>query len=231
MHNAPTEFALGGAAMLRLSASARTGNFSTDTQLYERSVGSTNLVLDYWWVGALGLLALALFLVFRGSRNQVTLLDQRCKVAFADIDALLAERHALVPNLVKIAQQHLVENRDMLDKLLDAQAEALEALGEIRMKAETRLGDAINSVVNIAAQTPQLSHSDVFASLRTDLTRIEEKITAGRRFYNLAVGEYDAVRRGVITRLWAPRDAGDHPLFTVGERREELSERIAVSFG
>jgi len=213
--------------MLVFLTSATTGDFTKDTRIYERSVGSTNLLLDYWWIGALALIAAVLFFIWKRNSNLVGRLDQRCRAAFADIDAFLAERHALVPNLVEITRNHLAENRDMLDKLLDAQADALEALGDLRMKAETRMGDAINTVVNIAAKAPELRHSEVFGRLREDLTRIEEKITAGRRFYNLTVEEYNSVRRSFPARLFKSR--GEHTFFSVGERREELSQPIAIS--
>lgn len=213
-----------------LSASAMSGNFAEDTRIYERSVGSTNLLLDYWWVGALAVFLIAIFLIWLRNNNLLNRLDQRCRAAFADVDALLVERHGLIPNLVEITKKHVSENRDTLDSLLDAQQDALETMGELRMKAETRMGDAINSVVNIAARIPELNHSEAFNTLRSEITRIEEKITAARRFYNMSVEEYNSFIRSFPANI-STSIAGiaPHPFFSAGERRENISESVAIS--
>lgn len=216
--------------MVKLLAASATSGFAEDTRLYERSVGSTNFLLDLWWLWLVALAALMLYFSWRGSNRRIALLDQRCRAAFHDVDALLQERHALVPNLVEITRQHLATNREVLDKLLEAQARALKALANNRMSAETMLGDAINSVVNIAAQAPDLKSSEVFASLRADLVRIEEKITAARRYYNTTVGEHNALRQSWPTSLFARFGNGaQHEFFSVDERRAELSEPLTIS--
>lgn len=216
--------------LLFLSAAASSGNFADDTRIYERSVDSTNVLLDLWWVWLLALVGLAFYLTWRDSNRRLAVLDQTCKAAFHDVDVLLQERHALVPNLVEITRQHLATNREVLDKLLEAQARALESLSDIRMKAESRLGDAINTVVNVAASMPDLKSNAVFTTLREDLVRLEEKISAARRYYNTVVGEHNALRQSWPTSLFARfGQTSDHAFFSVEERREQLAEPISIS--
>lgn len=206
------------------------GSFADDTHLYERSVNSTNVLLDLWWAWLAAFALLALYWTWRRSNRVTALLDQRCRAAFHDIDALLQERHALVPNLVEITRQHLATNREVLDKLLEAQARALDSMAGHRMKAESLLGDAINSVINIAAKAPDLKSSEVFATLRDDLVRIEEKITAARRYYNATVGEHNTVLQSWPTSLFVRFGTkSSHEFFSVEERREELAQPIAIS--
>src|SRR5690606_9701415 len=120
-----------------------TGDFAADTGLYDRSVTSTNVLLDLWWLWLLLVAVAVAYFWLRNRSNLVNRLEQRCSAAFADIDAILAERHALVPNLVEIAKAQSDFELDVLDRLIDAQRDALEALGELRMTAETKLGNAL----------------------------------------------------------------------------------------
>jgi LemA protein len=214
-----------------LNAGAATGgSFAEDTRLYERSVDSTNVLLDLWWAWLAAFAVLVLYWTWRRSNRVTALLDQRCRAAFHDIDALLQERHSLVPNLVEVTRQHLATNQQVLDKLLEAQARALDSLAGHRMKAETLLGDAINSVINIAGKAPDLKSSEVFTTLRDDLVRIEEKITAARRYYNTTVGEYNTVVNSWPSSLFVRFGTkSTHEFFSVDERREELAQPIAIS--
>lgn len=217
--------------MIELLASA-TSNFAEDTRLYERSVGSTNFLLDLWWLWLALLLAVGLAFWLARKKKHVHLLDARCKSAFGDVDALLSERHALIPNLVEVTKAHSSQDLAVLDRLLDAHRHALGSTGANRMRAETDVGHAVNQLVSVAGSMPELSSSREFVHLRQELVRIEEKVTAARRFYNLTVAEYDAERGGTLSGLLARLSGlADHERYDLGERRAELSEPQRIAFG
>lgn len=217
--------------MFLLSA-AVSGSFADDTRLYDRSVGSTNFLLDYWWLWALAIVALVLGFWFSGVRRKVAALEARCRSAFGDIDALLSERHALIPNLVAVTKEHADQDLEVLDRLIDAHQAAIETMGHNRLSAETEVGHALNQLVNIAGSMPELSSSSQFPELRRELSRIEERVTAARRYYNTSVAEYEAVRGGFLSELMArlsglPR----HARYDLGEQREAISAPQRVAFG
>lgn len=164
-------------------------------------------------------------------RRKLAALEARCASAFGDIDALLAERHALIPNLVAVTKEHIGHEIKVLDRLLDAQQDALETFGRNRMTAETEVGDAINQLVNIAGSMPQLASSNQFPELRLELARIEERVTASRRYYNSTVAEYEAARGGFVSAQLA-RMAGmpQHARFDLGDQRAEIAAPQRVAF-
>ncbi len=218
--------------MIHILAAAQTGGFAEDTRIYERSVDSTNLLLDYWWVGGLAVAAVAVFVSLSGKRRNVGELEARCTAAFGDVDAILAERHALIPNLVEVTKAHAGQEIQVLDRLIEAQQAALETMGYNRMTAETEVGNALNQLINVASSMPKLTSNSEFPRLREELTRIEEKVTAARRYYNTTVAEYDAARSAFVPGLIAkvskmPR----HVSFDLGDKREEVSQPQTVAFG
>jgi LemA protein len=191
--------------------------FAEATDIWSRLVGATNFVLDYWWLWLLLGAALWLFLKLRAHHELLGNLDERCGSAFADIDALLAERHALIPNLVETVKGFAGHEHKVLKDVIDARARAISSSGPSRLEAENQIGQSIISLMAFTENYPEIAGSSHFAELRGELTRIEDRITAARRFYNLAVEEEQAVRRAFPGNLLAAfvKSAG-HERFTLG---------------
>jgi LemA protein len=135
-------------------------------------------------------------LVAWASHNRLVALDQRCETAYADIDVHLKHRQNLIPALVETVRGFTKHESDILLGVTQARAEALRAVApDIRLSAETNLTQNINALIGMAEQYPELKASAHFSELRKELVDAENRITASRRFYNLAVGEYGATRR------------------------------------
>ena len=69
-----------------------------------------------------------------------------------------------------------------------------------------------------------------YGTLRNDLVRIEDRITAAREFYNLAVEELNSVRRAFPGNFIAMM--GHNPpreKFALGERRAEFAEPVKIT--
>lgn len=208
-----------------------TQDFVAATDLWGRLVRTTNFVLDHWWLWLLigGLLWLALSV--RRYHALLAKLDERCEAAFADVDTLLAERHALVGNLAETVKGFAGQERTVLKEVMDARARAMSTAGNARLEAENQIGQSLTSLFAISENYPELASSGHFRDLRAELVRIEDRINAARRFLNLAIEELNAVRRSfpgnVIVKLSA---VGAHEKFTLGERRADLTEPVKVSF-
>ena len=205
--------------------------FSEATNLFGRSVDFTNFVLDNWPLWVLVLAATWLLLTLRAKHELLGELDERCEAAFADMDALLAERHALIPNLVETVKAFAAQEHTVLKDVIDARARATSATGAARLDAEARVGQALANVWDIAESYPELASSTHFRELRAELTRTEEKITASRKFYNLSVEEMYGVKRAFPGNLIAAvTKLGSHEKFSLGERREAFAEPVKVTF-
>ena len=214
-----------------MSAAQTKQTFAEATDLFGRSVDSTNFVLDYWYLWVV-VAALVLFVFYVQSKHALLgQLDERCDAAFADIDALLAERHALIPNLVEAVKAFAGQEHKVLRDVIEARARATSATGSAKLDAEAKVGASLVNLWDVTEAYPELTSSTHFRELRSEMTRTEEKITAGRRFYNLAVEERNAVSRAfpgsVIARF---AKLGTHEKFSLDESRAALAEPLRVSF-
>ena len=172
------------------------------------------------------------FVLYLTTFNRLVALDQRCDTAFADIDAHLKHRQNLIPGLVETVRGFAVHEHDILLGVTQARTEALQAVTpELRMKAEKNITQQINALIGMAERYPDLKASSHFSELRAELVAAENRITASRRYYNLAIGEYDATLRqfpgNVVARL---RRMSRRLPFDLGFERVLIDEPLALKF-
>ena len=141
----------------------------------------------------LAALVVWLITVYNGlitSRNRVN-------EAWSDIDVQLKRRYDLIPNLVETVKGYAGHERELLEKVTAARADAVSAhdnpnAGPAEMqKTENMLSSALRSIFAVAENYPDLKANQNFAQLQSDLTDTEDKIQAARRFYNGTVRDYN----------------------------------------
>jgi LemA protein len=166
------------------------------------------------------------------TQNRLVALDQRCQTAFADIDAHLKHRHNLIPGVAETVRGFAQHESGILLGITQARAEALRAVTpEMRLEAEKNITQNISALVGMAERYPELKASSHFNELRRELVDAENRITAARRFYNLAVGEYDATLRQFPGNLVARLRRLDRRVpFDLGIERILLDEPVTLKF-
>ena len=143
-------------------------------------------------------------LVGIGSYNSLVGLRQRCKQAFGDIDVQLKQRHDLVPNLVETVKGYAAHERGTLDDVIKARNAAVNAQGPAQQaQAEAALSGTLGKLFALAEAYPDLKANQNFLDLQQQLTNIEDKIAAARRFFNNAAAEYNASRESFPAVLFA----------------------------
>jgi LemA protein len=177
------------------------------------------------------LIAVPAYIAFR-THNRLIALDQRCDTAFADIDAHLKHRHNLIPPLVEAVRVFTKHENDILLGVTEARAAALQAATpEMQLSAEKNLTQNINALIGMAERYPELKASTHFSDLRRELVDAENRVTASRRFYNLAVEEYGITLRqfpgSTIGRLFK---MNLRTRFDLGIERVLLDEPLAIKF-
>ena len=177
------------------------------------------------------LIAVPAYIAF-ATHNRLVALDQRCDTAFGDIDVHLKHRHNLIPPLVETVRGFAKHENDILQGVTAARAEALQAGSpEMRLSAEQNLTQNINALIGMAERYPELKASTHFSDLRRELVDAENRITASRRFYNLAVEEYDTTLRqfpgSTIGRLFK---MNMRMRFDLGIERVLIDEPLAIKF-
>jgi LemA protein len=183
-------------------------------------------------VAALALLvAVPAFVAFT-THNRLVALDQRCDTAFGDIDVHLKHRHNLIPPLVETVRGFTKHESDILQGVTAARAQALQAASpEMRLSAEQNLTQNINALIGMAEHYPDLKASTHFSELRRELIDVENRVTASRRFYNLAVEEYGITLRqfpgSTIGRMFR---MSMRTRFDLGIERVLIDEPLAIKF-
>ena len=183
-------------------------------------------------VAALALLVAVPAYIAFATHNRLVALDQRCETAFGDIDVHLKHRHNLIPPLVETVRGFVKHESDILLGVTQARAEALQAAApEMRLSAEKNLTQNINALIGMAERYPELKASTHFGELRRELVDAENRITASRRFYNLAVEEFDTTLRqfpgSTIGRL---SKMNVRMPFDLGIERVLIDEPLAIKF-
>ena len=172
------------------------------------------------------IVAVVLFVVV-GAYNRLVALDQRADQSFADIDVQLKQRQDLIPNLVETVKGYASHERGTLDAVTAARAAAAGAhdVNE-RVQAENMLTGALGRLFAVAEAYPDLKANTNFQQLQLELSDIENKLAAARRFFNNAVAEFNAGRRQFPTVLFAAMVGfgADKPFFDLGE-----ADRAAMS--
>ena len=164
--------------------------------------------------------------------NGLVSMRQRVNEAFADVDVQLKQRHDLIPNLVETVKGYAAHERGTLDEVVKARNAAMAAQGPAQQAAaENMLSGALRQLFALSESYPDLKASANFQQLQAELTDLENKIAASRRFFNNAVQEYNAGIQRFPAALFASAFGfAPKTFFDLGDERATLGEAPAVKF-
>jgi len=113
--------------------------------------------------------------------------------SWRQIDVELRRRYDLIPNLVETAKAYAVHERSVLEAVTAARAQAAAPSRSIADQAqdENQLTMALRQLFAVAENYPQLKADQHFLALQAQLGETEDRIAAGRRFYNSNVRAYN----------------------------------------
>src|SRR5690349_23662561 len=136
--------------------------------------------------------------------NQLVAMRQRVGQAFADVDVQLKLRHDLIPNLVETVKGYAAHERGTLEAVIQARNAAVTAQGPAaQAAAEGMLQGALRQIFALAEAYPDLKANQNFQQLQAELSDLENKIAAARRFFNNTAAEYNATRESFPAVLFA----------------------------
>ena len=109
--------------------------------------------------------------------------------SWRQVDVELTRRHELIPNLVETVKGYATHEREVFDAVTRARAAAAAPGASPAQQAqqEGALGQALGRLFAVAEAYPDLKASTNFLELQRQLTETEDRIAAGRRFYNANV--------------------------------------------
>jgi LemA protein len=164
--------------------------------------------------------------------NSLVAMRQRTDQAFADIDVQLKQRHDLIPNLVETVKGYASHERGTLEAVIQARNAAVAAPGvDQKVAAENMLSGALRQLFALSENYPDLKANQNFQQLQMELSDIENKLAASRRFFNNAVQEYNTGIQQIPAAFFASA-LGFHPqpFFDLGETRAQLDQAPNVKF-
>jgi len=124
-----------------------------------------------------------------GQYNALVKLRNLVQEAWRQIDVELQRRHDMIPNLVETVKGYAKHERETFEAVTKARAAAAnpELSPAQHAVQENMLTQALGKLFAVVENYPQLKADALFQQLQTELTNTEDRIAAGRRFYNANV--------------------------------------------
>ena len=164
--------------------------------------------------------------------NTLVKLKNNRENAFADIDVQLKQRHDLVPQLIGAVKGYMEHEAGTLTAITEARNKAMSASSiNEKIAAEKELSGALSGF-NIQVEAyPDLKASSNFMQLQTELSDIENKLAAVRRFFNSATKELNIAVQKFPNVLFASMFGfKEEEMFDLGDTRAAHEKAPEVKF-
>jgi len=173
-----------------------------------------------------------LFLMGISMYNRLVRLRNNREQAFADIDVQLRQRHDLIPQLVDAVKGYMSHERGVLTAITEARASAMKAttINE-KIEAENKLSAALQALRVSVEAYPDLKASQNFMDLQNEISDVENKLAAARRFFNSATKELNvAVETFPSNIIAALFNFRREMMFELGEQRATIEQPPEIQF-
>jgi len=140
-------------------------------------------------VGAVVLLPLIYVIA---TYNTLVALRNHIRDAWANVDTELKRRYDLIPNLVATVKGYAAHEKEVFDRVTQLRTQCMASQGRPEEQAvdENQLVAALQKMLAVVENYPQLKADQHFLKLQQELTNTEDRIQAARRFFNGNVRDY-----------------------------------------
>ena len=141
--------------------------------------------------------------------NGLVSLKNQTVNAFKQIDVQLKRRHDLIPNLVNAVKGAMDFEKSTLEAVIQARNQAVKvgAAGPDAIKqisqAENTLSSALQRLMVVVEQYPQLKATANVGQLQEELTSTENRIAFARQLYNDTATQYNTRQQQFPTSVVA----------------------------
>lgn len=165
--------------------------------------------------------------------NNLVKLRNNRENAFANIDVQLKQRHDLIPQLVSTVKGYAKHERELLTKVTEARSAAMGAQTiNDKIKAENVLSGALSGLRVSLEAYPDLKANQNFLQLQGEISDIENKLAASRRFFNSTTKELNNAVQTFPSNIFAGMFGfSKEPMFEIPqESRAQLEQAPTISF-
>ena len=175
---------------------------------------------------ALALIA-ALIAYCIGIYNGLVGLRENIKVAWANIDVLLKQRHDELPKLIDTCKRYMQFEQETLEKVMRARTSVNQASASGNVAAvgaaEQQLRSGMTRLFAVAESYPELKSDQTFKQLQSRITSLEESIADRRELYNDQVN-LNNIRVKVFPDVLIAQQFGFRPAQLLEFSQEEKSD-------
>lgn len=183
------------------------------------------------WIILIIVVVVGIFIV--SLYNKLVAYKNNRENAFADIDVQLKQRHDLIPQLVSSVKGYMEHEAGVLTRVTEARSRAMNASTiDGKIAAEQELGSALQGLQIQVEAYPDLKANTNFLQLQNEISDVENKLAAARRYFNSATKEYNVAVQSFPSNMIAGM-FGFHtePMFDVGtSERERLDQAPEIKF-
>ena len=165
--------------------------------------------------------------------NNLVKLRNNRENAFANIDVQLQQRYDLVPQLVSTVKGYAAHEKELLEKITQARSACMNATSiNDKIQADNQLSSALAGLKVSVEAYPDLKANQNFMQLQSELSDIENKLAATRRFFNSATKELNnAIQTFPSNILAGMFGFSKQPMFEVAaEERAAISKAPKIEF-
>ncbi len=159
--------------------------------------------------------------------NNLVKLRNNRENAFANIDVQLKQRHDLVPQLVSTVKGYATHEREVLQRVTEARTAAMGATGiNDKINAENALTSALAGLKVSLEAYPDLKANQNFMHLQTELSDLENKLAAARRFFNSTTRELNNAVETFPSNIFAKMfKFGKEPMFEIPQEERAVYDK------
>ena len=152
---------------------------------------------------AIGIMGLAVLLI-GNSYNSLVELEENVEKEYSNISVMLERRADLIPNLVETVKGYAAHEEAVINSVTEARQKLLNANTlEEKGQANNELTSALNALMIIVENYPELKANTNFIQLSDELAGTENRIANARNNYNDAVKIYNSKVKKFPTNILA----------------------------
>lgn len=124
--------------------------------------------------------------------NKLVKLRNNRENAFADIDVQLKQRYDLIPQLVETVKGYAKHEQETLARVVELRNQAVAATSiDDKIAAENKLSGVLSGLNITLEAYPELKANQNFLQLQEEMSDIENKLAAVRRYFNSSTKEFN----------------------------------------
>lgn len=157
----------------------------------------------FFWI-IIAIVAVLFFWV-KGAYNEMVTLDEGVNTAWSQVENQYQRRMDLIPNLVNTVKGYAAHEKETLEGVVNARAEATKTtidpsnLNEETLKrfqaAQGELSSALSRLMVVVERYPELKANQNFSELQAQLEGTENRISVERRRFNEIAQGYNTYIR------------------------------------